>query len=1586
MTKKITVPIISTVLLMSMIFSPTTFAATGQIGTSATAVGVKYKTHIQDKGWESVWKNDGSLSGTVGESKRLEAMRIELTGSVPAGAEILTYVHVQNEGDLGPFSMGDLAGTEGKGLRMERIKLVLKDLPGYTLKYNVQVQNIGWLKDETDDSTWFVSGDTAGTTGKGYRLEAIRIKLVEVNKYLQFYYEALSSVEQYLYTEESWADYQVVVKANVVTEDSTNTQILAATRAILAAQADLVEGMDFRAYMAAINAVKEVECTPDTWGEYQQVLDENVMTQDNTQAEIDAATAIILKAQKKLQMKVNLTAYLNALESVREADYTTGSWAEYQQVLIDNAMTENNSQTEVDAATERIVNAQKKMVRKFDFTAYDALLAAVKEEDYTDVSWTVYQKVVRANVVTENDTQTDIEAAIKNIEAAQAKLVRAGDLTEYQAVIDSAKKADYTAASWTAYKKVLEANEVTRKNTQAEIDAATANILAAQIKLLKSAGDMEEYLDALAQAEEDNYTTASWAVYKKVLDANEVTPASGQTAIDAATAKILVAQKSLVPVGEMEKYLAALAAVVKTDYTTASWATYMKVVDANEVNRYSGQTVIDAATAKIKAAQKNLVKGGVMTAYNTLLAAYPEASANLYTSKTWAAYQKVLDANVMTADKGQAAIDAAIVKIKAAQKTLVLRGSTVKYEAAYAAKLEAEYTPVTWAVYQKVLDANELVIDADTHTNDNPQAVIDAATKKITDAQKKLVYRAGISIYQKYKTLVESVSVNKDIYTKISWAAYKKIADANIMTPEKSEAEIITAMGKIETAQESLVKKGITTTYDLEYTEFDGKEPEYTTFGWTAYQKVLDNKINIMTVENSQAEIDAATKRIIEAQKKLAGYKAPAELKYYTEAIADYAGRKAEFKPDSWLIYQKVITDNYVDKDSTSSAILAATQNILTAQKQLASNADLTGFLDAIELYRQYQLLLGTDKDFSGHVTDASWDAYAVKVQEYASFDKAKNWQWDQYGKKPTDITQASGEAAVNGATNTLNNLKAAFVYRDDVGHEYKQAYDAYDKAMMLPADTTPESFTTSSYGLYMVDKNLNTILPEDRIKTDLAVIIKKTGYMVTAIKQLVPRASKANVALFVAEKDAYEFKLNNEMYYDKATSKYIADKCLYTLASWEPYEAAYKKYTITLDTKLYPEDDVDKTFTDATQELAALRAALKSTTATPTAPVIATASTIANGAANPTVTVTGTNFKAGMTAADLTVDAGTTGLTLGTVNRVSATQVTVAFTGTAAAGNATIQAKTSAFDPAGVSASNTLTVTVPATAPVIATASTIANGAANPTVTVTGTNFKAGMTAADLTVDAGTTGLTLGTVNRVSATEVTIAFTGTAAAGNVTIQAKTSAFDPAGVSASNTLTVTVPATAPVIATASTIASGAANPTVTVTGTNFKAGMTAADLTVDAGTTGLTLGTVNRVSATEVTIAFTGTAAAGNVTIQAKTSAFDPAGVSASNTLTVTVPATAPVIATASTIASGAANPTVTVTGTNFKAGMTAADLTVDAGTTGLTLGTVNRVSATEVTIAFTGTAAAGNVTIQAKTSAFDPAGVSASNTLTVTV
>lgn len=42
---------------------------------------VAYQTHIQDIGWQG-WKSNGTMSGTSGQSKRLEAIQINLTGEM----------------------------------------------------------------------------------------------------------------------------------------------------------------------------------------------------------------------------------------------------------------------------------------------------------------------------------------------------------------------------------------------------------------------------------------------------------------------------------------------------------------------------------------------------------------------------------------------------------------------------------------------------------------------------------------------------------------------------------------------------------------------------------------------------------------------------------------------------------------------------------------------------------------------------------------------------------------------------------------------------------------------------------------------------------------------------------------------------------------------------------------------------------------------------------------------------------------------------------------------------------------------------------------------------------------------------------------------------------------------------------------------------------------------------------------------------------------------------------------------------------------------------------------------------------------
>lgn len=147
------------------------------IGTSAAEdVGVTYRTHIQNKGWETAWAGNGNIAGTEGQSLRLEGTEIKLTGTnLPAGARIEYRTHVQNKGWESTWAQdGNTAGTEGQSLRLEAIEIRLLNMPGYSVQYRVHVQNDGW------ETTWSTDGESAGTEGRSLRLEAVEIRLVKV--------------------------------------------------------------------------------------------------------------------------------------------------------------------------------------------------------------------------------------------------------------------------------------------------------------------------------------------------------------------------------------------------------------------------------------------------------------------------------------------------------------------------------------------------------------------------------------------------------------------------------------------------------------------------------------------------------------------------------------------------------------------------------------------------------------------------------------------------------------------------------------------------------------------------------------------------------------------------------------------------------------------------------------------------------------------------------------------------------------------------------------------------------------------------------------------------------------------------------------------------------------------------------------------------------------------------------------------------------------------------------------------------------------------------------------------------------------
>ena len=130
---------------------------------------VSYQSHVQDIGWQNRVGN-GAVSGTSGQSLRLEAMRIQLNG-IDGGIEYKT--HVQNIGWMNWVSNDQLSGTEGQSLRLEAIQIRLTGTAAQLcdIYYRVHAQDFGWMG-------WAKNGQSAGTAGFSYRLEAIQIMLV----------------------------------------------------------------------------------------------------------------------------------------------------------------------------------------------------------------------------------------------------------------------------------------------------------------------------------------------------------------------------------------------------------------------------------------------------------------------------------------------------------------------------------------------------------------------------------------------------------------------------------------------------------------------------------------------------------------------------------------------------------------------------------------------------------------------------------------------------------------------------------------------------------------------------------------------------------------------------------------------------------------------------------------------------------------------------------------------------------------------------------------------------------------------------------------------------------------------------------------------------------------------------------------------------------------------------------------------------------------------------------------------------------------------------------------------------------------
>lgn len=354
------------------------------------------------------------------------------------------------------------------------------------------------------------------------------------------------------------------------------------------------------------------------------------------------------------------------------------------------------------------------------------------------------------------------------------------------------------------------------------------------------------------------------------------------------------------------------------------------------------------------------------------------------------------------------------------------------------------------------------------------------------------------------------------------------------------------------------------------------------------------------------------------------------------------------------------------------------------------------------------------------------------------------------------------------------------------------------------------------------------------------------------------------------------------------------------------------------------------------------------------------------------TIDLTGDTFlseAAAENAANWTLDAATSGLTIGAITYVGAAQVTIATTGTALPGLFAAQAKASCLTGGVLSGVATFnidtevsTCTDPLVSPVLA-------------VVLSDDTFASEVlikNAANWTFGLGTSGLTITSIAYVDPTHCTLQTSGIATATTITAMIEKAALTGATYDSAictynlgtNVSTTPDPLVDPILA-------------VELSLDTIKSEVLiedAANWTFVLGTSGLTVASITYVDPTHCTIETTGIATVSTITAMIEKAALTlgkyDSGVARYNLSTDASTCTqAPDVFVKVAIAAAAEDPTLRIV-LNDNAWASKADCeeltnwTVDEGATGLTFVSVTYVNERTVDLVFSGTAAAGTIAI----------------------
>ena len=134
-----------------------------------TNINIKYKTHIQDYGWESEWKIMENNLEQLDKIKKIEAIRIKL--NTLDDYSVMYRAYLEGQGWQEWKKDGEMAGTTGENRKLEAIQVKIVPLENKSecsVRYTTHIQDIGWIDYEKD-------GNTSGVINKEKKIEGIKI-------------------------------------------------------------------------------------------------------------------------------------------------------------------------------------------------------------------------------------------------------------------------------------------------------------------------------------------------------------------------------------------------------------------------------------------------------------------------------------------------------------------------------------------------------------------------------------------------------------------------------------------------------------------------------------------------------------------------------------------------------------------------------------------------------------------------------------------------------------------------------------------------------------------------------------------------------------------------------------------------------------------------------------------------------------------------------------------------------------------------------------------------------------------------------------------------------------------------------------------------------------------------------------------------------------------------------------------------------------------------------------------------------------------------------------------------------------------